>query len=285
MPLYTRRTLQFPNNQVLLPDNTLPMGSGSITESAFPSFDLPDPNNPSGPPAHYVFLFWSLTDQIVSAQTYTTPVPSASFTHTQWYYRTGVGNGDPHVTAWAYSHAQGIITGDNPIDSVTPASAWSGGQSVATMGGAVTIDAKNSIGGEDFQAWTIFGQGTASGDDVSAPQNANAWAIASYLVGERVPVDPGIFKIRETLVNVMANLIDLKSDPAPIDLMRMRETLSDVEASPQKAKADPATGILERVDAMDKGELRKTALDLKARITRLAEAAKAVDEALGGRGK
>jgi hypothetical protein len=168
---------------------------------------------------------------------------------------------------------------------VTPAAAWAGGPSVDTTGGALTIDAKNAISGEDSQAWTLFGQGTASGDDVNAPQNANTWAIASYRVGDRPPFDPRLFEIRKTLAEVTIDLIDLKSDPAPIDLMRVREKLSDVELSLEKAKADAATAVLERIDVMDKGELRQTSLDLKAQITRLQEAAKAVEKALRGNRK
>ena len=239
MPLYTRRIRRFPTNQVLVPDNTLPMSSGSITESAFPTFDLPDPNDPANT-LSYSFLFWSLTEELVSAQTYTTSVPSGDFTHTAWYVLTGGGGGGtPHVSTWAFSHDQGIIIPDNPIDSVTPASAWGGGSTVDTTSGAVTIDAKNKINSEDFKQWTIFGNATASGDDVSAAKDASAWAIAEYLVKVGPPVDPRIFEIREILVRTLEDLIDLKSDPAPIDLMRGARAAARCRGSPQQGAGRP----------------------------------------------
>ncbi|MFQ5740489.1 MAG: hypothetical protein ACE5JX_15895 [Acidobacteriota bacterium] len=283
MPLYTLHTRQFPNNQTLIADSTFPLSSGaSIGETAPPNFDLPDPANPSGPPAHYVFLFWSLGSSIQSVPTYNRTVPDTPFSHTRWYVRTGGGNGSgvPHLTTYALSLGQDSVLSDTPIDSVTPSAAWAGGQTVDTASSAVTVDAKNSIGGESFHGWTLFGPGSASGDDLNIPKDAFTQAIAAYRVGEKVVGGREIPEIRALLDGVLMKLIDLVSDPSPIDLVRLKEKLLAVEQSLAQVKDDGVTELLGNLDTMSRAELRVAAMDLKARTTRVGEAAKAVEKAL-----
>ena len=127
-----------------------------------------------------VFLFWNPPGGPLTKANpaHATLAPGSSMT--AWYGSTGPGK----ILALAFSDGENKLLAQTPIDSVDPASAWSGGNSNEVSNQTnVTITAKTSIAGDSeeiFDGWFQFGDGGVSGSTLTVPAGMTSFAIASY---------------------------------------------------------------------------------------------------------
>ena len=211
-------------------------------------------------------------------------VGSNAFVASAWYLLTGPGGpSEPHVTTSAFSVAQNQVLSTTPISSVTPSSAWPGGNSltVDTTGGSVVIDAKNAISGEDFNTWMVFGAGSANGDDLSVAQNNSALAIASFKEPDedKVPLPaPELEAVLDIFDRFREKVGGWVADPAPIDLARVYSRAGRVEG--RAAVEDELTKLTQNVGNLSKAELEEAKAMLDSRVGRLQTAQRIIDSAM-----
>lgn len=287
MPTLTVRTRRFPTNTDIVPSSMYNVVNGSsATFSTSQYLTLPDPSDPTQF-QQFVFLFWNVKGAVYSTNSTTVSnVGSDPLTATSWYLLTGGGGGTPNVSAHAFSITQNQTLTDSPIQSVTPSSAWPGGnsKSVDTTGSSVQVNAKSSISGENFDSWMVFGSGSVNGAQLDVSQNNSAIAIATYKEVHGDPVDPRL-KLKE-LVDIFdrlrGKLGDWVTDPAPIDLMRLADRYSQEQLG-EELELDELAVLTSQIADMDLQQLEVARSDLSARIARLETAQEMVDAVMKGR--
>lgn len=146
----------------------------------------------------YDFEFWDANATLIVSPTaaFNAPADNSNFEASAWYFPEGGGGpSGTGVVTYAFSLNQHkIVTGKTPIASVTPGSAWAGGQSttVSTTSSPnpVAITAANLIGGYGrFSQWLAFG-GKASGRTLMVPAKGACLAIAFYSIPQPDPCKP-----------------------------------------------------------------------------------------------
>ncbi len=279
MPKVTINTRRFPTNQILIPSGSAQLTDNTpLTQSAPPSFDLPDAMNP-GQFFHYVFLFWNALGAVHPNPLLQIPdVGTTDFFATQWYVLTG-GNGVPvpHVETYALSTGSDQILADTPIQSVNPPAAQTAPAVVSTTGGPVDITAKSAFGLEPFGAWTVFGNGTPNGLHLTASLNAFATGIAAYAQAKGFV--PPIIELIDILAVIKGKIRDI-GDPPPFDLLRLANRIAEGGSPMGPLAADELSSLLSRVASMGTKELQEAVADLKAQQTRLDAAVKMLEAAI-----
>ena len=175
MPTLRINFLEFPSGQQLsvLPSVTIPffpdVGLGNVTAQARVT---PNPD--------WRFGFWNINCSLSLGPAAVLPEPWNDFTASAWYFEESSLLHAPWAGVTAFSLNQNsVLTGVDPIASVTPASAQIGPNEVQTGGGPVTIEAVESIGGAgQFISW--LPASLATGKALTVPKDGWANAIAFY---------------------------------------------------------------------------------------------------------
>lgn len=252
--------------------------------NAVPIFQLPNPADPQKPYL-YAFIFWNADGKVTQAANNTIEVPNQDFSITQWYVQTGGDGPAPkRIDTYTFSAEGDNFLSETPIASVQPPAAWTANSSnVDTTNSAVQISARGGIGMESFDRWLIlWGAATASNSLLSASKGAYAVAVAAYCVEEskRIPIHPEwelvsvLDRLRKKLVN--------PGDPGPEDIRRIAEQIRQVAQAEKVATPDEITEIFTRLGEMTTLELRQVATEVKARISRLQAAQRAIEAASKG---
>lgn len=289
MPTLVRSNRLFPSHaQIGSFTETIPVTAGSsVTFTADQFLVVADPMHP-GQFITYSFLFWNAIGNLGAGLTTTMTIPTTDSLATAWYLQVGGGGNGFGVSTWAFSNELDIVVAETPIQSVTPASAWAGGNatSVATNS-AVQITSKNTVAGTpsgaNFDQWFQFGSGSPAGHVLSVPAKGSSFAIASY----RVPDKPDLkFHGILELVNALDNVIKRidPSDPAPIDLARLVGQIR-TQLATQQIGADDLTQIVSQVDRMSVPELKASLTDLQSKTRRIDAATKLLNDAIKAKGK
>lgn len=285
MPILTQRNKIFASGAPLGADSTYNLVDNSMLPlSAPPGISLPDPANP-GQFLNYAFLFWNVKGAITPTQTVTIPnVGDDDFSATAWYVPTGGGgNGGPSLTTFAFDIDLDTVLSDTPIQSVTPAGQWAGGNAttVTTTNVAVVVNAKDAMGSKPFVSWTMLGSGTPAGDLLNVPLNGGGWAIAGYKTSRGTIPKPDFELFEDIWATIRDRLKDWVFDPAPIDLLRLFEQQRN---RVNESRADDLSDVLNRLDQMTSADLALTQSQLRSRVSRLEAARKMVEEQLRARG-
>jgi hypothetical protein len=265
---------------------------------------------PPGPTPHWRFVFWSWGTNSTTDLNATLPtVPAgANATFTSWY-RPWPGGGGPGeyevgMETWAFSETAGGFITEVPIQAVSPASAWVGGPNDAmpvTKDGAIDITAKGSIGSEEFKRWVVAPLDTSPSYETSSltvhgAKGLDALCIAFYGPksgggsGPFRPIDPGRWDPERP-----GRPWDWVADPVPFDLIRLRrleeEFLRRRQALEQEfqrsgqriateisSAGDELSEVLSKAASMAGHEVQSWLGDIRARLSRLAEAEKLLEE-------
>ncbi len=285
MPNVTVRNKQFPVNAALpggFDANVMP--DTPVTLTAVPTISQASPTQP-GVQLTYNFLFWNVKDSQESAvsknQTVTKQVGNSAVTASAWYYQTGPGGGSG-IGVWAFSEVQDMILAASPIEQTVPATAQLGPNSVSNAV-AVAIHALQTIGTEVFDTWSVFGDGTPAGRILSVPKSGSTWGIANYRAPatQQPHIDPDLGDI---LVAVQGIKDKLKwvADPSPEDWIRIQEKIRRGEVRGLGAAIDELSDTLKNLGALSRPELEVKLVDLRAQMTRLDAARRAIENALKG---
>jgi hypothetical protein len=190
----------------IVPDGALVPGTTSgvfqLTDGAPQALTAP-PTIP-GSPSHS-FCFWVADFQVFPVQesgnvpepqqtiNFTAPAAQA-FDATAWY-RPDV-SGPPGVLAWAFSVNQDKTLPESPFNSVVPATAQQGPNTVSTSQPVVITAADLIAGSGRFSSWLQFsGDCTVNGATLTAPAGGASAAVALYFI----PVPDPCQEIRDQL--------------------------------------------------------------------------------------
>jgi hypothetical protein len=162
---------------------------------------------PATPPATsatvYEFMFWDVHTTLINTEKAKFTVPSTGpVLATAWYLpicvTSSCGGGASAVTTWAFSLTNYKVLAGTPIDSVTPASAWTSPSTSVSTTTAVEVEASSYLGGTPsfaggtvFSSWFVFGGASTvsiSGLDLSVPAGESPYAIAFYYQYTHHPV-------------------------------------------------------------------------------------------------
>lgn len=283
MPTLTRSNRLFPSHaQIGSFIETIPIAAGvTVPLTADQYLAVPDPMHP-GQFLQYSFLFWNAIGNLGAGLSTTITMPSVDATATAWYLQVG-GGGGFGVSTYAFSNELDLVVDETPIASVTPASAWAGGNSkTVNTTSAVQITAKNAVAetpvGAVFDQWFQFGSGSPVGHVLSVPAKGSSIAIASYRVPDRPDLKfHGILELVAALEHVIKRIDP--SDPAPIDLARLVGKIQ-TELAAQQVGADELTQIVAQIDRMDQAELRGALVTLQSKTRRIHAATELINEAL-----
>jgi hypothetical protein len=285
MPSLTIRSRRFADGIDIVGSSLLSLTDhSSLSLTAPPTVVIPNPADPPNP-FTYAFLFWNVKGMLTaSATTSVADVGATPFNASAWYLQVGGGGGGtPAIGASAFSITQDVVLATTPIQSVAPSSAWPGGSStvVNTTGGAVTITAKASIGGEDFNGWVLFTAGSAVGPVLSAPVNASGIALAGYLEPARDrPTIPDLeLELADIFDRIRGRIKDWVFDPAPIDVLRVTGQFREIS----RGTAAEVSELTRRLDRLSPQQMQLLHTDLKAQAERLSSALKAVEAAIKAR--
>lgn len=177
----------------------------------------PDPATP------YVFRFWNVTGQSLSASPETKFIVSEETVATA-YYLPEIGG--PGITALAFSCGEDKLLNDTPIQSVNPPGLWMGNNETSVQKSEtekIVITAKDSIAsdpGEPFDTWLSFGAATFSDKVLTVPPNGNAWVVASYRAKTFSWLDP----------NIILPILLKWDRPDPTGIARLAEELNKLAA-------------------------------------------------------
>lgn len=287
MPNFTRRTrLLFGGTDIIPPETFTLTPNSSLSLSASPIILVANPSPPP-PNNQFCFMFWNVNGAVYStAATSIASVGTGDFAGSAWYRNCNPGGsgGPASIQTAAFSVTQDLFLSETPIQSVTPAGAWAGGNNtgVNPAAGAVTITAKDEIGGEEFGGWLIFGAGAAGGGtNLNVPQNGSTLAIAHYTRPTRTQPTLEI-EIFEFIERVRWRH---EGDPSPLDLLRITERFTRRQqqqqpAPPQTPQADDLSDLAGRIGRMSADDLRMTIADLQARGGRVDAARKMAEATL-----
>ena len=215
-------------------------------------------------------------------------IPAGDSVATAWYLQVGgPGGGGFGVSTYAFSNELDLVLPVTPIASVTPASAWAGGNAtdVATTS-AVQITAKNTVPGTppggSFDQWFQFGNGVPAGHVLSVPAKGSSLAIASYAVPDKPDLRyPGIIELVDALENVIRRIDP--SDPAPIDLARLVGQIR-TQLAAQQVGTDELTQIVAQIDRMDATQMKGALVELQSKTRRIDAATKLLNDAIKAQG-
>lgn len=285
MPTFTRRTrLLFTGTDLIPPENSMLTNGSSLTLSAAPVMLIVNPSPPP-PNNQFCFMFWNVKDELhATPSTSIANVGSSAFTGSAWYRNCNPNGGGPAaISVAAFSVPADQFLPGTPIQAVTPAGAWAGGNStvVNPASGPVTITAKSEMNNLDFGGWLIFGAGTSGGGTtLNVPQNGSTFAIAQY----RTPESTGPGNIHVDIFEFIERVRwRHEGDPSPVDLLRITDRFINQQQrqSPaRQAPADDLSALTSRIHTMNAQELRLALADLQSREGRLAAARKMAEEAL-----
>jgi hypothetical protein len=289
MPTLVRSNRLFPNHaQIGSFSETIPVVAGTtVSFTADQLLVVADPMNP-GQFLQYSFLFWNAIGNLGSGLSTTMTIPAGDSVATAWYLQVGgPGGGGFGVATYAFSNELDLVLPVTPIQSVTPAAAWAGGNAtnVATSN-AVQITAKNTVAGTppggSFAQWFQFGNGVPAGNVLSVPAKGSSLAIASYEVPDKPDLRyPGILELVNALENVIRRIDP--SDPAPIDLARLVGQIR-TQLAAQQVGTDELTQIVAQIDRMDATQLKGALVDLQSKTRRIDAATKLLNDAIKAQG-
>jgi hypothetical protein len=190
----------FPSG-ALTPDGVsgaVPLKSGaSVTETA-PKY-LYVPGTATTEPSGYEFTFWDANGTLSTTNTVKfTAAAAGKFYARAWYLPmcvpgdTDCGGGGSGAELWAFSLTANRPLKESPIATVTPSTAQTGPDTVATAGGPVTITAALKLGVPPLPAgplppyymfnslFQFAGNGTVAGQTLTVPSKGASDAIAFY---------------------------------------------------------------------------------------------------------
>jgi len=289
MPTLVRSNRLFPNHaQIGSFSETIPVVAGStVSFTADQLLVVADLMHP-GQFLQYSFLFWNAIGNLGSGLSTTMTIPDGDSVATAWYQQVSTSTTPGFgVSTYAFSNELDLVLPVTPIASVTPASAWAGGNAtnVATTS-AVQITAKNSVAGTPpggaFDQWFQFGNGVPAGSVLSVPSKGSSLAIASYRVPEKPDLKyPGIAQLVDALDNVIKRIDP--SDPAPIDLARLVGQIR-TQLAAQQVGSDELTQIVAQIDRMDTTQMRGALVELQSKTRRIDAATKLLNDAIKAQG-
>jgi hypothetical protein len=288
MPTLVRSNRLFPNHaQIGSFSETIPVVAGStVSFTADQLLVVADPMNP-GQFLQYSFLFWNAIGNLGSGLSTTMTIPAGDSVATAWYVQVGPGGGGFGVSTYAFSNELDLVLPVTPIASVTPASAWAGGNATGvTTTSAVQITAKNTVPGTppggSFDQWFQFGNGVPAGHVLSVPAKGSSLAIASYVVPDKPDLRyPGIIELVDALENVIRRIDP--SDPAPIDLARLVGQIR-TQLAAQQVGTDELTQIVAQIDRMDTTQMKGALVELQSKTRRIDAATKLLNDAIKAQG-
>lgn len=192
------------------------------------------------------FIFWHINDgttkKTSTNSSFTETIGTLPFKATAWYIKLG-GNGCVAIRPYAFSITSNSALNETPIDSVTPANAWNGGDdnTVDVNQSTVKVTAKQTLNGENFDSWMIFGNATANGRVLTVPKGNCPLVIATYKAdsGSIIPIIPDFGDELIEWLDVIKEHIDPRIDPIPFDILRLRDVLRT--SSRRVSKAAPKT--------------------------------------------
>jgi hypothetical protein len=284
MPQITRTNREFAGGgQIGSFIETFSVSTGDpLSFTAEQDIYIADPMNP-GSTIHFSFLFWNLVGIISSGTSASGTAPSANSVATAWYVRVGTNGNGNAISTWAFWSEQDQVVSDTPIQSVTPPSAWAGGNATAVSpsagSGARVITARNTVPlivDADFDHWLVFGSGTSASAVLTVPQNTSTWGIAVYMHHDAGRVPP--LKIYVELESILQKLLRLGGDPSPEDLTRVMKQV--VQQGLEHPSSDLLTKTLAEIDQLDQAQLKSASIEVRARINRLEAARKMIESAL-----
>jgi len=269
MPNIHRTNRQFPGGaQIGAIDENIPSTAGSPVTNLSTDLDfyLPNPADPAHP-LHYRFLFWNICGTISNDPHHGNgTVPSSDTVATAWYVPVGNGDGGAAIVTYAFWLEHDSVVTDTPIQSVTPAAAWAGGNNTvvsSTAGSGPRVitarDTVASITNANFDHWFPLGAGNATDAVLTVAQGGSTWALALYQHHDRSG-----FRPPRTDKKTKPGPIDI-GDKGPIDRSRM----ADVLKKAQSHSSDRMTEVLKKdPSAISDNDLRAVAVELKANINR-----------------
>jgi hypothetical protein len=203
MPTMSLSFLQFPQGTPV--PNTL---SALIPVPAGESVTLTAPATLLEPAGTFLFGFWNKPMGPSNDTTVMFPAPpdGSDFSATAWYFEQGNQPSLEIVSVAAFSlDTNKVLTGKNPIASVTPAGLWAGPSSPTVSTNfsptpsqpAVVITAEPVIGGFGrFAEWLEFSEGTAAAATLSVPAHSQDQAAIAFY---SIPVPDPCAEIRGQL--------------------------------------------------------------------------------------
>jgi len=174
---------------------------GSVVALTAPSYLYEPAAPPATSPTVYEFMFWDVNATLRRTATaiITAPTGAPSFNATAWYLPVGGGGGGASaVTTYAFSLNTYQVLAGSPIQSVSPAIAWTSPSASVSTATAVTITPLDplvpgtKLSSTAFRSWFVFGGTgvTKSGNNVTVPAGESPYAIAFYYQTGMPPTPP-----------------------------------------------------------------------------------------------
>jgi len=284
MPNIHRTNRQFPGGaQIGAIDENIPSTAGSPVTNLSTDLDfyLPNPADPAHP-LHYRFLFWNICGTISNDPHHGNgTVPSSDTVATAWYVPVGNGDGGAAIVTYAFWLEHDSVVTDTPIQSVTPAAAWAGGNNTvvsSTAGSGPRVitarDTVASITNANFDHWFPLGAGNATDAVLTVAQGGSTWALALYQHHDRSGFRPP--------------RTDKKTKPGPIQIFDSgpidRSRMVDVLKNAQKHSTDRMLQLLNKdQSSISHDDLRAVAVELTTNINRMQSAVDLINARLKGK--
>lgn len=186
-----------------------------------------------------------------------------------WYLLQGGGPGipKPQVTCYAMflgdEATDAFFNQENPIDDVN-GQEWTGGRTVSTANGAVTITPETSVSGDAFDRWLkVWGNFTISGSTLTAPDQGYGAAIAVY-----VPQDIKRPKFPYEDVLAFVDQVVLKEDLVADYLDEYRHIVQAYTDRDPRTEVQVEKAIAE-IEARDPEAIQQRLLEVRADMHRL----------------
>ena len=287
MPSITYHFKHVGNNETIIPSE------GPVANFEWPTGDITNGSNDAVFPADstfkWVFATWKGSFDTNSPLGFMSSSGAVDVIY--WYYKKGGEPGPTFASAAALflggPNASAGFSTANPIESVTPASAWDGtSKSVPTSDNPATLRAHSVLNGDDFEIWLpVWGTATFSNNDATTPEDHSAWSAAVYKPPKKT--DFGRFEPPE-LHNEFEFLEPWRwvYDPAPWGPEFRREAMERRFARSQESETPPAddlSEILKNVESMSEDDFRMALNSIKARRTRLDAAERMLAAMIKGR--
>jgi len=282
MPNIHRTNRQFPDGaQIGAIDEIIPSTAGSPVNNLSTDLDfyLPNPADPAKP-LHYHFLFWNVCGTISNDPHHGNgTVPPGDTVATAWYVPVHDGDGGAGIVTYAFWVEHDSVVSDTPIQSVTPAAAWAGGNNTvvsSTAGsGQRRITARDtvaSITNANCEHWFLLGAGNAPDKVLTVDQGGSTWALALYQHHDRGRIPTSDKQTKPGPIQIF--------DSGPIDRSRM----VDVMKNAQKHSTDRMLQLLNKdQSSISHDDLHAAAVELTTNINRMQSAVDLINARLKGK--